>query len=238
MRLLSYLKLFSRYRIQKMASLNEDAESLTIARARLEKKIVEWKSSFYARFPHLDHTTIDSLPPEQEPLMVPSSMNEHIRQALDFQALVSIELMLRKGQAYDALVKLRLALRIWNAHYGFKIREVRGQDQNTRAQQVLKNRREDVDTAAATYRRARVALVHLGIPEDDVIFRPLLDTELYMKNTNKPAELGDNRREDPWFWYAGRAGVISSRENTAWAVESKQSNGHYCVLLMQEQWIA
>lgn len=220
-----------------MASLNEGKESLAVARTRLEKKIVEWKSSFYARFPHLDHTTTDSLPPEKEPLMLPSSLNEHTRQALDLQALVSIELMLRKGQAYDALVKLRLALRIWNAHYGFKIREVCGQDQNTRAQHLLKTRREDVDTVAVMYHRARAALVHLGVPEDNVVFQPLLDTELYMKNTNKPAELGDNRREDPWFWYAGRGGVTSSCENTAWAVESKQNKGGYHVLLIREQWI-
>ncbi|KAF8326718.1 hypothetical protein F5887DRAFT_925190 [Amanita rubescens] len=207
------------YRIRKIASLNEDTESLAIARARLEKKIVEWKSGFYAQFPHLDHTTIDSLPPEREPLVLPSSLNAHIRQAFNLQALINAKLKLRKGQAYDALVNLRLALRIWNAHYGFKIREVRGQDQNTRAQNVLKNRREDVDIAAATYRRARVALVNLGIPEDDDIFRPLLDTELYMKNTNKPAKLGDNRREDPWFWYTGRGGNTLSCENSTWAIE-------------------
>ena len=58
-------------------------------------------------------------------------------------------------------------------------------------------RREDVDTAAATYCPTWAALINLGVPEDDGAFRPLLDTELYMKNTNKPAELGDNRREDP-----------------------------------------
>ena len=95
-----------------MASRNEDAESLAVARARLEKKIVKWKSSFYARFPLLEHSTIDSLPPEREPLALPSSLNEHIRRALDLQALVNIELILRKVQAYDALLKLRLARRI------------------------------------------------------------------------------------------------------------------------------
>ena len=67
--------------------------------------------------------------------------------------------MLRKGQVYDVLVKLWLALCIWNAHYGLKIREVCGQDQNTCAQQVLKNCHEDADTATATYHHARVALV-------------------------------------------------------------------------------
>ena len=225
-------ELIYRHRVQKMASLNEDTESLTVARARLEKRIAEWKTSFHARFPHLDQTSIDSLLPEREALMLPSSLNEHMRQALDLQVLTSIELSLRKGQAYDALGKLRSALRIWNAHYGFKIKEVRGQDQNTRAQQVLNNRRGDVHTAAAMYRHARVALIHLGIPEDDAVFRPLLDNELYMKSTSRQAQLGDNRREDPWFCYSGRSGGTSSCENTAWAIESKRNVGRYNVSLM------
>ena len=92
---------------------------------------------------------------------------------------------------------------------------------------------------STTYHRARAALINLGIPEDDVIFWPLLDTELYMKNTNKPAEPGDNRREDPWFWCTGWACIPgSSCKDSGWAIESKQNNGHYCVLLMWEQWIA
>ena len=232
---------FSRHRIQKTASLNEDPESLTVARIKLQKKILEWKSCFYMRFPHLDHTIADPMPPEMEVLMLPSSLNEHMLRALNLQALVNVELILRKGQAHDALDKLRSSIRVWTLNFEFKIKEVRGQEQNTRAQRLLNSIREKIDAVADTYRRARAALVRLGMPEDDVVFRPLLDNELYMKNTGKPAQLGDNRREDPWFWYTGRPGDSTSlRQDPEWAIESKLHNGLCCALLMLmcEQWIA
>jgi len=54
--------------------------------------------------------------------------------------------------------------------------------------------------------------------ENDATFRPLLDNELYMKNTSKSAKLGDNRKEEPWFWNATRPNDLSS---SAWAIESK-----------------
>ncbi|KAF8720638.1 hypothetical protein AX14_010834 [Amanita brunnescens Koide BX004] len=76
--------------------------------------------------------------------------------------------------------------------------------------------RKEIVTAADTYRRARDALLRLGMDENDATFRPLLDNELYLKNTSKPAKLGDNRKEDPWFWYTGQPDGISS---SAWAIE-------------------
>ena len=205
-----------------MASLNEDPESFAEARARLQKKILSWKTNFYARFPYLDHNaTLSPLQPEQEILMLPSFLNKQTRPSHDLEVLADVELALRKGQAYDALNKLRTSIRIWNYNFEFKKNEVRGQKQNTRAQRFLKTLHEDIKSAAATYRRARAALVHLGIPEDDIVFRPLLDSELYLKNTTKPAKLGDNRKEDPWFWYVGRPGDESSSQNSSWAIESK-----------------
>lgn len=153
--------------------------------------------------------------------MLPSFLNKQADPPHDIEVLVDIELALRKGQAHDALNKLRTSIRIWNYNFEFKKNEVRGQKQNTRAQRFLKTLHEDIKSAAATYRRARAALVHLGIPEDNVVFRPLLDSELYLKNTSKPAKLGDNRKEDPWFWYVGQLGNESSSQSSSWAIESK-----------------
>ena len=59
--------------------------------------------------------------------------------------------------------------------------------------------------------------MHLGMTEDDAVFQPLLDSELCMKNMSKPAKLGDNRKEDPWFWYTGRPGSISLLDNSSGA---------------------
>ena len=69
-----------------------------------------------------------------------------------------------------------------------------------------------MDTATVTYCRARAALVNLGIPEDDVIFRPLLDTELYMKNTNKPAEFTEGKT----LGFGMQDGVVSHHHARTW----------------------
>ena len=204
-------------------------ETFAVVRMKLQKKILEWKSCFYMRFPHLDHSIAEPMPPEMEVLTLPSSLNEHTRQALNLQAFVNVELLLWKGQAYDALDKLRSSIRIWTLNFEFKIKEVRGQEQNTRAQRLLNSIRDKIGTVAAMYRRARAALVQLGMPEDDVVFQPLLDNKLYMKNTSKPAQLGDNRREDPWFWYTGRPGGISLRQDPEWAIESKLQWSFLCI---------
>ena len=212
------LSTLPRFRVQHKAS-KEDQDSLPAARAKLQKKILDWKSSFLMRFPHFDDSKPTGSPlPEADVLLLPSVLNCHTHHSLGLQALADTELRLQKGQAFDALDQLRTSILIWILHFEFKKLEVHGQQQNTRAQQLLKTLRKDIITAADKYRRARDALLRLGMSENDPAFRPLLDSELYMKNTSKPAKLGDNRKEDPWFWYAGRPDGVSS---SAWAIESK-----------------
>ncbi|KAF8685339.1 hypothetical protein AX14_004035, partial [Amanita brunnescens Koide BX004] len=95
------------HRVQHLSLLNKDLDSLIDACAKLQKKMLGWKRSFYTRFSHLDHNaTTTHLPPEQEPLMLPSLLNEYTRQVHGLQVLANIELTLRKGQAYDTLNKL------------------------------------------------------------------------------------------------------------------------------------
>ncbi|KAF8689598.1 hypothetical protein AX14_003289, partial [Amanita brunnescens Koide BX004] len=53
--------------------------------------------------------------PEQELLLPPSSL----QQAHGLQVLTEIELMLQKGQAYDALNKLWTSIHIWNYNLEF-----------------------------------------------------------------------------------------------------------------------
>ena len=94
---------------------------------------------------------MDPITPETEVLILPSTSNDQLH---GLQKLANIELRLRKGQAYDTLGKLRTSIRIWNYNFEFKQNEVHGQKQNTQAQHFLKTLREDINAAAATYRRA------------------------------------------------------------------------------------
>ena len=213
--------------------MQKDQDPLLAARGKLQKKISDWKSNFFTRFPHFDYPKPPSLDPplpEADSLFMPSMLNDHTRHAHGLQVLADTERRLRKGQASDALDKLRMSILTWNLHFEFKKLEVHGQQQNTRAQHLLKMLRKEIVTAAETYRRARDALLHLGMDENDATFRPLLDSELYLKNTSKPAKLGDNRKEDPWFWYAGRPDGISS---SAWAIESKYNYVYLLYILMK-----
>ena len=132
-----------------------------------------------------------------------------------------IELTLQKGQAYDTLNKLQTSICIWNYNFEFKKSEVQGQKQNTLAQWFLNTLHEDIKSAAAMYCRARAALLQLGMVEDDVVFWPLLDSELYLKNTSKPVKLDDNQKEDPWFWYAGLPSNMTLSQSNSWGTESK-----------------
>ena len=74
------------------------------------------------------------MPPKMEVLILPSSLNEHTHQVLNLQVLVNVELLLQKGQAYNVLDKLQSSIHIWTLNFEFKIKEVHGQEQNTRAQ--------------------------------------------------------------------------------------------------------
>ena len=41
-----------------------------------------------------------------------------------------------------------------------------------------------------------------------------------MKDMTRPAQLGDNRKEDPWFWHMERV-CSSDIEDQDWVVEKK-----------------
>lgn len=86
------------------------------------------------------------------------------------QVLSDIELRLQRGQASDALERLRMSIHIWNYNFGMKQNEVWGQKQNTWAQHFLNTLRKDINTAAGTYRRAQDALLCLGMDVNDVMF--------------------------------------------------------------------
>jgi hypothetical protein len=130
------------------------------------------------------------------------------------------ELTLRRGQAYDALEKLRMAICVYAYNCDFKRDHVRGQCPNTRAENYLKKLEQDKKQAAELYCCAYSALLCLGLASDDPSLQPLLDNQLFVKDTSKPARLGDNRKEDPWFWQAERCCGLGI-DDQEWAIESK-----------------
>lgn len=157
--------------------------------------------------------------PENENLHLPSDLNEPTRRALGMSEMAQIEYTLREGQAYDALADVRIAIKTFNFNVAFKIAQIHGQTANTRAQNFLRTLANDRIVAADEYRRARNALLKLGLSEDDPNLLPLVNEELYAKNTRDSPKMGESGDVDPWFWTVGRPRNMTKREEEEWSVE-------------------
>ena len=213
----------------------DEGDSLGRARTRLYDEFTKWQAILLSRYPALRDqvSCIDPDAPEEVPLPLPSFFNQHTRLSLGIDKLARAEATLRRGQAHDALVKLCMAIRTYTSHVDFKHDHVRGQRAITRAENLIQTLEQEKKRAAELYRRAYSALLRLGLALDDQSLQPLLDSQLFMKDTTKPAKLGDNRREDPWFWQV-ECLCSSGIEDQAWAVESRFLSALESVLMLTE----
>jgi hypothetical protein len=166
-------------------------------------------------------TSVNPATPEEEPLLLPSSFSEACRSRLGLESAAKVEKELRKGQAHDRLDDVRTCIQAYNHHIAMKASDVRSQRHITRARGIVDNLVEDIRKPALQYQRTYEALLKLGLPPDDPILRPLLDSELWAKNSAMPAKLGDSRKEDPWFWHIACPADLSPAEKSAFHLESK-----------------
>ncbi|KAJ7781716.1 hypothetical protein DFH07DRAFT_728888 [Mycena maculata] len=135
------------------------------AKANLRKELTSWRITQHERFPSLQ-SLIEAeaeVAPEKQKLFLPSAFNEHTRAAHGMSQLSTIEFGLREGQAHDALGDVRHAIKTFNFNIAYKIQHVDGQRSNTRAQNFLRTLANARIVAADEYRRARTALVLLGL---------------------------------------------------------------------------
>ncbi|KAJ3535599.1 hypothetical protein NMY22_g6415 [Coprinellus aureogranulatus] len=213
-----------RLQLKQMAvDSNTDRRTLTEDRDRFYADVVTWIETYTTRYPQIEDNTelIDVNAPEEVLLPLPSNMSEPIRRSLGIESLVRAEYDLREGQAHDALSELRIAIKRYNYNLQWKKDHVVGQGPNTRAQQYLNTLANDRKHAGAKYRRVREAMLNLGLDPKDPILRPLSlgDDELKTKNAALPAQLGDSKKKDPWFWNTMRPGGMSKEERKEWSIE-------------------
>jgi hypothetical protein len=209
-------------RLHATRGSGDEDETLGGARRSFYNGFTKWQATLVSRYPALqDHVCcINPDTPEDVPIPLPSLFNEHTRLSLGIGELGHDEFILRKGQAHDALAKLRMTIRDYTLNVNFKRRNVQTQRAITRAERVIQGLEQEKKRAADLYRHIYSALQRLGLAPDDRSLQPLLDDQLYMKDTSKAALLGDNRKEDPWFWQVERF-CSSGIEDQEWAVESK-----------------
>jgi len=198
------------------------SEAILKSRQKLQQELVTWRQSQFECCPILKPLidAVDPTSPEREQLLLPSSFNQVLRKQFDLTSLAIIEYQLRKGQAYDALDDLREKIKIFNANLDFKKKNVFGQGANTRAQGFLKQLTADKVSAVDKYRTAYQALTCLGLSEETEL-QELRDDQLRGKDASRPAQLGDSKEQDPWFWTVGRSCGHSAKDQAEWSLECK-----------------
>jgi hypothetical protein len=212
------LTTLSRLRILTLISSEDpSASDIVSARRTLLKTLQPWLAAKASRFPDL--RDLSPLPDIDEPERITLHLPSHwtgANRPPELQPLVPIEKALRQGQCHDALDKLRLAIKTFNANRDWKKMNIRGQTANTRAQDFLKTLDSHKVSAHRKYTNARNALLNLGFSVDDKTFRPLLQSELWGRDMGAPLELGDTRNPEPWFWTFGRPTGMSTQEEADW----------------------
>jgi hypothetical protein len=135
--------------------------------------------------------------------------------------LSTIEYSLWEGQAHDALHSICEAIKTFNYNIAFKKKNVHGQSTNTWAQTFLQSLASDKVSTTDKYRRARAALICLGLPDDDTVLQPLHDNQHWMKGVNLPLVLGETQNPDLWIWTVGHTKGMTKDEETEWSQESE-----------------
>jgi hypothetical protein len=130
--------------------------------------------------------------------------------------------MLRRGSASELLEEIRQTLIRYNWNLGQKIAEVHGQAGNTRFATHLRNIHSEARESACKYRVMYDGLLALGLPPNDQMFSPLLDSQLWVKSTSQRETLGSKTTEDPWYW---RVPMLEGDENR----EAYVQEGKYCI---------
>ncbi|PCH36136.1 hypothetical protein WOLCODRAFT_81581, partial [Wolfiporia cocos MD-104 SS10] len=131
---------------------------------------------------------------------LPSSYNSSLSTHPDFAKICSVERSLCEGQANDALYQVRTHLITKYAHRKRK-EKVTGQKANAQANKNIRKQTELICRAAREYRRARDALLRLGMPKDDPTYRELREADLALFAMQADEmQLGDSRHSASWLW--------------------------------------
>ena len=145
-----------------------------------------------------------SLPPELQPLTLPSTLNRHLNDDIALLQLSSSELELRIGQANDALDETRLS--IAQKSYLFRTR-VRNnsptQSYVTRSYGETQTVQASIEQSAKTYRLARKAMVKLGASSSILTKYRVLEKDDLRANTAVADPNAAGQRSDSlsWIWH-------------------------------------
>ncbi|RDX45950.1 hypothetical protein OH76DRAFT_1356862, partial [Lentinus brumalis] len=129
-----------------------------------------------------------------------SSFDARVLEQEAVEALVGWEKKVRESQANDALNDLRTHIVTTEV---LKLKKIEAPDtrMTTRMGKKIRRKHDEVVAAADEYRRARVALVALGMDEQDPFFRPLRKRDLTkFTMSSEHQTLGESSKGVSWIW--------------------------------------
>ena len=185
---------------------------------------------------------------EHECLFLPSDFPRgQDRQAAEAVALGVEEAKLREGEAFDALRAIQSAVKTMTALQDKKRKDSRGQAQNTRSSNYIREAQSRRDHHMAVYNSARRAMIALGsVSQDDPQspFPPLELKDTFMKSRQKGRALGDSRRTEGMLWHMHKPtadsseGIAGGSEQSSAVEEEHQEQLCECYQLFLVFWIA
>ncbi|KAK7024355.1 hypothetical protein VNI00_016409 [Paramarasmius palmivorus] len=160
--------------------------------------------------------------PEDATLYLPSDLTPEQREQWGLRNMAHAELRLRKGEANDALRKIRDNLQDEKTLYEEKNRKSNhnvGVKETTRSWEPITAATAKVRQYRAKYDACRKAMLALGLSEKDQAFRPIRDEDIFIKNTLDYHALGEGSKTESWLWGAGDLASLSEIERSDFAID-------------------
>lgn len=156
-----------------------------------------------------------------ETIPLPSNLGPVQCSHLKVDDLVSLEIELRKGQANDALQKLRLHLSHKAILFRTVVRNAKSQSKSTRAWSQVTSVGHAITTNASIYNHARMRMISLGVDEDVLRkYQPLLREHLKVTTAiADPNARGQRNDSLAWFWSVD-VDEMSSKDD--WMLECRR----------------
>ena len=155
---------------------------------------------------------------EEQTLGLPSDFTRDTITHHCLKELASVELELRKGEAYDALWDVRSALS-HQLQLSVQIsKHSRGSVSNTHAKTLCTEAAKLKSRAVQHYNDVHSAILSLDVSSD---FRPLTQADLVTKDIDTGTALGGGRKTDGWIWTFG---VREGECNGEWEEDGKTNS--------------
>jgi hypothetical protein len=162
----------------------------------------------------VDHGSADACL-EDELLGLPSDLRADQRNSPAMSDMVSTECAFRIGEVNDLLKEIRKTVKHLGILEHDKVVHTRGQDQNTRANNQIRDHIRERDLLIAHYNASRQALISLGEGDDAIAqsYPVLTVKDTFRKWPEARRQIGDSRRLDAKLWTtAGLAPIPTDTE--------------------------